>query len=447
MDVEIAFLIEISRVAGVQPAIDDGRRGGAIITPIALGHHRPAHHNLPNAAGRTGLAIGIDDAHLHPRQRTAAGFEFAARGHMIIRCQHDNGAGRFGHAVSLRKAATEDTAGFDHHPFRNRRTAIGNEFQMREIEFFDSRHLQTHLDHGRCQCGAGDLFPRKGRHRIRRAELIDGDEAGAGMDAAQHRIDAVDVKERRRREHGVFRRGVLPRHMGEDVDIRSVVVIGELYALGQAGGAAGIHLHDDIGRIVGEVRHLCRIRIAPGGIPALAHHHHGARARGSTHSGEKFVFHEQEFGFAVIEDVADFGRGQPPVHRQKNRARLQRAHQNFHEGIGIARHDADTGTGAATRRDQPLCHAIGARLKLGIGELTVFKLNGNGVRADAGLKRCPFREDGAFNRHGRFRYSQDFKLFAGQRFASAGPGARSTVRKPRWLAARSASCGSRAPER
>src|SRR5271154_4309809 len=83
VDVEIAILIEIGRVARAKPAIDDRARRRFFVIPIAFGDHWTADHNLAHFAHGTRYVRRIEHLNLHALERTPAGEEFVATFRMI----------------------------------------------------------------------------------------------------------------------------------------------------------------------------------------------------------------------------------------------------------------------------------------------------------------------------------------------------------------------------
>src|SRR3546814_1154248 len=59
---EIAVLVDASKITGVQPAVDQGFRGGIRIVPIFLHHRRAADQDLAELVRRQDLAVSINHA-------------------------------------------------------------------------------------------------------------------------------------------------------------------------------------------------------------------------------------------------------------------------------------------------------------------------------------------------------------------------------------------------
>src|ERR1700722_6317080 len=88
VDVEIALLVEISRIARVQPAVDNGPGGNGLILPIALRHDWPPDNHFADFARLADGAGRADDAHVGARNRTPAREQLVPVSVVIVGRQH-----------------------------------------------------------------------------------------------------------------------------------------------------------------------------------------------------------------------------------------------------------------------------------------------------------------------------------------------------------------------
>ena len=113
-DIQVTGIVEAADVAGVQPAVSDGRGGevrpAEITDELGVGPHR----DLPGFPGGQDCSVRTDDADVRQVHRTsAAGVDvvgLAARRPVLVLGPGDGGAG-LGHAVRLDVAGTD---GLDH---------------------------------------------------------------------------------------------------------------------------------------------------------------------------------------------------------------------------------------------------------------------------------------------------------------------------------------------
>ncbi len=151
MDIEIAILVQIAGVTGLDPAaLCHGFLGRVRQVPIAkhvVGRPRPdfAHFAVRHVVPRT-----VDNAQLDTGQRLArAAHPRIAIGVMVFRRQHHDGPGRFGHPVSLNKLALEHLDTLAQQLKRDRRCAVEYIFQPAEIDLGAARMLQQDMQGGR----------------------------------------------------------------------------------------------------------------------------------------------------------------------------------------------------------------------------------------------------------------------------------------------------------
>ena len=83
---------------------------------------------------------------------------------------------------------------------------------------------------------------------------------------------------------------------------------------------------------------------------------------------------------AVVQDIGDLGRRQPPVDRHHHRAELGRADQDFEIEMAVLAHIGDPVALPHTLRRQRLRRPVAAGIERGIGHLVVFEGEDHRVR-------------------------------------------------------------------
>jgi hypothetical protein len=165
-DEQIAILVEVADVAGVQPAAAQGLGRRLRLVPVALHHDVAAYHDLAELAGRARLVLVVDDAHAH-RRRLAPGRGEPAAGHRIG--EHVLGLRQYRHR-HRRLALAEDLS--EHRPERaergfqmlhvHRRAAVDDRVQAPVIVAPPLRRVQQRVDHRRHQEHRRDPVPGDG---------------------------------------------------------------------------------------------------------------------------------------------------------------------------------------------------------------------------------------------------------------------------------------------
>ncbi len=238
---EAPALVHEADVAGVEPAIANGLRGGVGIVPIAEAYDIAATDDLAGLAGRQRLAVGFDDGNIDPAARPADRAEHGiVCALMVLHPQAGDRHGRFALTVDLR----ED----------------GPEHRHRLLQLLDV-HGPAAIDDGREI--AGPALPPLGLepdplHHGRREEraaawmLVAQVEEFTGIEAGRHRHylartapdKGQDVKpgavgHRRAMDEAP---GLVGRRNVREIRHRHghQVAMGEHRALGAPGGAAGV---------------------------------------------------------------------------------------------------------------------------------------------------------------------------------------------------------------
>src|SRR4029450_3442633 len=84
VDVEVALVVEVARVAGEEPVALEGAPGGVGKVPVAAHDLPRAHGDLADLARRHVLAVVSDDAQLHTFLGVAAGQELLDVARVVI---------------------------------------------------------------------------------------------------------------------------------------------------------------------------------------------------------------------------------------------------------------------------------------------------------------------------------------------------------------------------
>ena len=101
-DVHEAFLVHARRVAGLQPAALEARRGGFWLVPVAGCDVRPGDPQLADLVGTAVGSVVVDDAHLGVQQRLAGRADLAQR---VIGIEGDARRTGLGHPEPLQPSA------------------------------------------------------------------------------------------------------------------------------------------------------------------------------------------------------------------------------------------------------------------------------------------------------------------------------------------------------
>ena len=230
-----------------------------------------------------------------PVLRVAARQQLSGVGRIVVvGRQQGDGARRLGEAVDLLEAAREDGQGLLQELGRDRRRAVDDQAQAREIGLADLRRLHQEQDHGGDQQHHLQPLALDQLQDFRRDELAHDMVGGAGEQAGNAPAGAADMEHRQAHEIGHAGRqqpgpGPQRKHPGE-------VGVGELGAFGQAGGAAGVELDGGVAGPDRQVRIGGGLPVAPlgerrPGAVAAAEGHDLARPssarRGSSRSPER----------------------------------------------------------------------------------------------------------------------------------------------------------------
>ena len=393
MDVEEAVLVKIARVAGMEEAVAHGVLRRVLAVPVALHHEAGLDDDLADLSGRHGLALPVDDAHDRARPGHAAGAQLAPGGIMRLGRQEGAGAHRLRQPVELREARIHDLHCRAQQRLGDRRGAVEHLLQAGEIHLADIFLLRQHQDHRRHPEGVGNLVLGDQLQDQLRINIAQDDRLGA-LQRGQHAdIDARHMELRHRVHHRLARIIARPfKHAGLREE-GAVIVIGQLHAFRQAGGAGGVELDDIIIAAHREARICHRLRAAPGGveIPVLAvtverDDAFQVRQLGLdlVDHGVEFLADEQHLGARVRQDELHFRRGEARVDAVHHRARLGGAEQHLVIDVGILREIADPVPRLDAEREEAVGDLVGTGLEIAVaGRLA--------LEPERGFIRAPLR--------------------------------------------------------
>ena len=369
IDIEIAFPVEVSHVAGVEPAVDQHRGGGLRCLPVADHDVVALDQYFPGHAARHVGAELVDDAHAAVGGFPAGRADFT---HRFFGLEIDGDGAGFGRAINLHQGHALVVDGVDHMARHDGR-AGGNHAQSRKVGAGPTAMRHHHVELCGNQDGQRDAF------------VLDGVEGGVGVElGVQHHratgaqggrrlvVQPADMEQRQRGEDHVVRRQAV--HVDAVVGIAFQRTLGQQHAFGLAGGARGVAdqqwgvIRDflrDAG-LGGARRHAFGAKLVPAG-PAVAAGADGdldhARREVADAGGlrKESRFDDQHLGRAVAQHLAVLGRRKAPVERHEERAQPGAGkEQGEHlraveaeEGDAVAAPDA----GRGQRRGEP-CHLL-----------------------------------------------------------------------------------------
>ena len=239
---QIACSVELSDVAGVQPAVGvDRGRGGLRVVEVAQHHVRPAQQHLARP-----ILGGVVDAQLEVRDRTATGGGDGDR--VVVGRAHGAEAVGLGQAVRGEHDVDVELGlhAFDEHD-GNHRGAGDREPQRGQVVFAALGVVEQRLIDRRRPGQHGDAMVLHGPHGLLGVERQLRNQGGPGLQARQDSGLVTEVVEER-------------------VDAQVAVVAGDLAALGpcrRAGqrlpmraqralaAAGGAGREEDVGDVVG----------------------------------------------------------------------------------------------------------------------------------------------------------------------------------------------------
>ncbi|HMJ98808.1 MAG TPA: hypothetical protein VK552_05805, partial [Reyranella sp.] len=263
------------------------------------------------------------------------------------------------------EAAGKDAHGLLQQLRRNRRGAIDDQAQARQVGLADLRRLHQEQDHGGDQQHHLQPFALDDLQDLGRNEFAHDMVGGAGEQAGDAPPRAADVEHRQADEVGHARRqqpgpGPQGKHPGE-------VGVGELGALGQAGGAAGVELDGGVAGPDGQMRIGGGLPVAPfgegrpGAVAAAEGHDLAHRLQliaDLLDHGKVFFAHEQNFGLGIVQDVQHFRRGETPIDRDHHRVGLGSAEQQLEENIAALVEMGHARLRRDAFGDQPVGHLV-----------------------------------------------------------------------------------------
>jgi len=295
---------------------------------------------------------------------------------MRIRRQMRRAAGRFGEAVKLYELRLEAVLRLAQHIFRNGRGAIEKLAHGGDVHLGDIGLLQQEENDGRHDEKDGDAFLLDQMQDQRRIHILQHDILAAMQMAQNADIDARHMEERHADEHDIALFPIRPAGLHALVENGEIVAVGELHALGVARRAGGVELDDIVIDVGGQHRVFVREAVAPlveGNPvrpPAVQRHHFPDIRAFRKHLLDHVVIFradEKNFRAGIVQHIGDFRRGETPVDADHHGIRLEGAVEHLEIEIGTLADIADAAVGPAAFRDQPLRHAIGIGVELGIG--------------------------------------------------------------------------------
>ena len=161
MNVDVAVFVLVARVTGVEPAVADRLGGFFGHVPIALHHLLRTNDDLADFAGGHFFALLVDDLQFDAHRRLAARTQqvlLRAVDVVVFVHQHGDHAGRLGEAVHLHEVALERLQRRSEHLLGDRRRAISDELQAREVGLVDVGHHQRERQQGRNHEGVRDAM-------------------------------------------------------------------------------------------------------------------------------------------------------------------------------------------------------------------------------------------------------------------------------------------------
>ena len=227
--------------------------------------------------------------------------------------------GRLGEPVDLEELAAEQRDARRQHLLADRRGAVDDHFERREVGIGHSGDELDELQHGRDDERMGHPARREQADELAEVDLPQNLQAGADVVGDGGPSTATDVEQRHRHEdHRVGRH--VP-HLAADREQSDEVVVGEHHPLGAAGRPAGIQLLGDVVRR----RRGLRIVVGLGGDPVFVGAVDGMSA---DDQDQRIVFQvaahriedrnevradDEHLGRRVVDDEGHLGWRQPPV--------------------------------------------------------------------------------------------------------------------------------------
>lgn len=279
----------------------------------------------------------VDDFGAHAGVGVAGGLHTGAAGDVVGGRQADGGVAGLRQAVDLGELAVQDGEALLQQRLGDRGAAVDRLAERGEVLGADARFGEHHAEHGRDDAGGGDaevadeVDGRAGGERAHRddgrarVEVLGGPPQAANVEAgdadqgdvAGAPVDPVET---------LARQGVTDR---EETAVR------EDDTFRQARGAAGVELGN---RSVGsriELRVIDRVLLTPLLQLPERYDRFGWRGRHTRHDLSELVFQEEESGAGVLEDVADLGRGEPPVDGDEHGAALGAGEEDLVVVLGL----------------------------------------------------------------------------------------------------------------
>lgn len=254
------------------------------------------------------------------------------------RWQADRGVAGLGEAVDLGELAVEDGEALLQQCLGDGGTAVDGLAQGGEVLGADIGFGQHHAEHGRDDAGGGDAEVADEIDDLACGEGPHRDDRGSGVEVLRGPPQAADVESGDADQRDVAGAPVDPVQplARQRVADREEAAVGEHDALGQSGGAAGVELGD--GGVGGDVH--CRVGVGVGCLPdgeglSELDDRVGGRGRHPLDDRPELLLQEEQSGPGVPQDVADLGRGQPPVDGDEHGAALGAAEEDLVVVLGL----------------------------------------------------------------------------------------------------------------
>ena len=289
----------------------EGRRLGRRLRVLVVAlHHQPAaHHHLAALAARQDAALIVHHLEPHQRRHLAATGEPVAlvaleRLDVILGRKERAEHRRLGLTVGLGQHRAEHLDRLDELVDRHRRRGIDEMLERAVVVFAHVGMGEKDVDQGR-------------RHvDVRHAMRLDRGQDGVGIGGAHEDVGAAEGQHWKRadaggvghRRHHQMDRRRLDRHAGPEDRVHGLDhPVGELHALGAAGGAARADQDGDVVRRIGQVRRAAVVLGEPGAelrpIEADDGLDLGAGLADASEVALEARVIEQEGDVGVIEDV------------------------------------------------------------------------------------------------------------------------------------------------
>ncbi|MCY1419663.1 hypothetical protein D9M71_352560 [compost metagenome] len=284
--------------------------------------------------------------------------------------------GILGEPVGMQELdAGEHLHGQVQHRRVDRRGAVADALEAAQVVVGALRMLQHHLQHGRHQDDFANTLALDGLQHLQRIEIRQVDVRLVGDDPRNDEGHRRQVEHRRHMQ----RHGILDQRQHGHAQhwVEPHAAMGVHDALGEAGGAAGVHDHGEVLAAVPGVLHRCRLgdqplegmhagrRLAVAGVDQ----HRLAPGAGEDAFDQRqvIVVDDQEAGVAVVQRVDDLRHAPADVHRVDRRAHPPARQHIFLVAVGVQRQHADALSAAQPKATEAGSQARDALAQFAIG--------------------------------------------------------------------------------